>query len=133
MQPSPACPRCGSSMPGVVCPRCVAYWPSRQTLIVASIVGTILLLYPIWGVLGHRLKRGAQPILVGHEGPIAPVDQLIGNGRIYLVQMGPHDPSYALDDFAGWLALQVRPRRTGTATDGIGSVHLGCPAKAVRR
>ena len=112
MQPSPACPRCGSSMPGVVCPRCVAYWPSRQTLIVASIVGTILLLYPIWGVLGHRLKRAAQPILVGHEGPIAPVDQLIGSGRIYLVQMGPHDPSYALDDFAGWLrskyALDVR-------------------------
>ena len=47
-----------------------------------------------------------------HEGPIAPVDQLSGTGRIYLVQIGPHDPSYSLNDFAEWLhskyALDVR-------------------------
>ena len=45
-------------------------------------------------------------------GPIAPVDQLSGTGRIYLVQIDPHDPSYSLDDFAEWLhskyALDVR-------------------------
>jgi YD repeat-containing protein len=85
---------------------------------VSSIVGAIVLLYLISGLLGYRLitkanqQHAAQPIAAVHEGPIAPVDQLTGSGRIYLIQIGPHDSSYALDDFAGWLrskyALDVR-------------------------
>jgi YD repeat-containing protein len=78
-----------------------------QAWITSSIVGAILLSYLIWG-LQHLLiaranqQRAAQLIAV-HEGPIVRVDQLTGSGRIYLVQIGPHDSSYALDDFAGWL------------------------------
>jgi YD repeat-containing protein len=38
-----------------------------------------------------------------HNGPIAEVNELTGNGRIYLVQMGPHPAAYGLDDLAEWL------------------------------
>ena len=47
-----------------------------------------------------------------HNGPIAGVNELTGNGRIYLVQMGPPAESYGLDGFAEWLhskyGLQVQ-------------------------
>jgi len=87
-----------------------------QAWITSSIAGAILLSYLIWG-LQHLLiarasqHRAAQFIAV-HEGPIVRVDQLTGSGRIYLVQIGPHESSYALDDFAEWLrskyALDVK-------------------------
>ncbi len=38
-----------------------------------------------------------------HVGPVACVDELKGNGRIYLVQIGEHKTPYSLDDFARWL------------------------------
>ena len=85
------------------------------------IIGATLLLYLIWTVYAHLavIKTGhgdaAHLIPTFHEGPIAPVDQLSGTGRIYLVQIGRHDSSYALDDFAGWLrskyALDVQVLR----------------------
>jgi YD repeat-containing protein len=34
-----------------------------------------------------------------HVGPVARLDELKGNGRIYLVQMGEHKAPYSLDDF----------------------------------
>src|SRR5207245_2516016 len=47
-----------------------------------------------------------------HNGPIAEVNELTGNGRIYLVQMGPHPAAYGVDDLAEWLrskyGLQVQ-------------------------
>jgi hypothetical protein len=38
-----------------------------------------------------------------HDGPVATLDQLKGEGRIYLVQMGDHRLPYSLEDFASWL------------------------------
>jgi len=38
-----------------------------------------------------------------HVGPVARLDELKGNGRIYLVQMGEHKGPYSLYDFAQWL------------------------------
>lgn len=38
-----------------------------------------------------------------HQGPEARPDQLIGTGRIYLMQLGPADGAYSLNDFAQWL------------------------------
>ncbi|MCU1247664.1 MAG: Teneurin-3 [Edaphobacter sp.] len=47
-----------------------------------------------------------------HNGPIAEVNELTGNGRIYLVQIGPHSAAYGLDGLAEWLrskyGLQVQ-------------------------
>ncbi|WP_187143178.1 DUF6531 domain-containing protein [Terriglobus albidus] len=47
-----------------------------------------------------------------HKGPIADRKDLKGNGRIYLVQIGPHTAPYALNDFGDWLrskyGLQVQ-------------------------
>jgi YD repeat-containing protein len=47
-----------------------------------------------------------------HNGPIVEVNELTGNGRIYLVQIGPHSAAYGLDGLAEWLrskyGLQVQ-------------------------
>src|SRR5207302_7558540 len=75
--------------------------------ITSSIFGAILLSYLIWGLQHLLIARASQhraaQLIAVHEGPIVRVDQLTGSGRIYLVQIGPHDSSYALEDFAGWL------------------------------
>jgi hypothetical protein len=53
-----------------------------------------------------------------HVGPIARLDELHGNGRIFLVQIGEHKTPYSIDDFARWLRtkyaldMQVLPAIT---------------------
>jgi len=49
---------------------------------------------------GQTLKR---TVAARHDGPVARIDVLKGNGRIYLVQMGDHKAPYALDNFEQWL------------------------------
>lgn len=80
----------------------------------AATLGALLLLYlggnilrTFWppGEATHRwvpweTPRRAVPI---PHGDVAPVSQLIGTGRVYLIQIGPHDSSYSLNDFAAWL------------------------------
>ncbi|HZD77330.1 MAG TPA: DUF6531 domain-containing protein [Acidobacteriaceae bacterium] len=57
-------------------------------------------------------RREALSRLVRQHGPVARLDQLTGQGRIYLIQVGPHHTPYALEDLAQWLrtkyALDVR-------------------------
>jgi hypothetical protein len=87
-----------------------------QAWITSGVVGAILLSYLIWGLQHFLIARANQQRMAQfvpvHEGPLIRVDQLTGSGRIYLVQIGPHDSSYALEDFAEWLrskyALEVR-------------------------
>ena len=79
------------------------------TTIVFPIAGAILLLYFSCVGLAYIVitwanqRNGAQPTVAPHEGLIARIEQLNGRGRIYLVQVGPHDARYALEDFAAWL------------------------------
>jgi YD repeat-containing protein len=49
---------------------------------------------------GSLIDRAAS---LRHDGPVARVDELKGNGRIYLVQIGNHTAPYSIDDFAQWL------------------------------
>jgi hypothetical protein len=78
---------------------------STPPIWVATSLGGILFLLLSWNVVGrfHRTSRAAPRVVPVPKGPVVPVDQLIGTGRIYLVQIGAHDLSYSLNEFAGWL------------------------------
>lgn len=112
------CQHCGAPLYGDTCPQCgtagppVANQPRRDTFAVKLIVGIAvalvlelafvgLFLHGYLGKLNHA--RYAKAMVPHHEGPVAPLDQLKGSGRIYLVQMGPHSGTYSLDHFADWL------------------------------
>ena len=68
-----------------------------------------------------------------HIGPVARLDELKGNGRVYLVQVGEHKDPYSLEDLAQWLrtkyALDVRilPRSRWTSQQHRGQ-HLHVPS-----
>jgi YD repeat-containing protein len=82
---------------------------SRSPTWIAASLGATLLLYLLlnltWNVLWRSLatRRTAYRVVAMPEGPVVPVNQLMGTGRIYLVQIGLHDSSYVLNDFAEWL------------------------------
>ena len=120
------CVRCGAPLTTSVCPNCGMYaepWqretlqPSKNRwLIVLAVVAGIIFQILIPGsvvarYLMQRSRRVAalqQRMFPTHQGPVAPLDQLKGSGRIYLVQMGPHTASYSLDEFAAWLKSKYK-------------------------
>jgi YD repeat-containing protein len=142
------CLRCGSAMIDGLCPACetsgavssdAVAQPRRPKafriwLIVCAVylVCSVALIVYVGHLLMQRAKvreswnqaHPAHSLLEvrtaseRHEGPVARVDELKGNGRIYLVQMGDHPAPYSLDDFAQWLRskyaldVQVLPAMT---------------------
>jgi YD repeat-containing protein len=129
MQPSIACPQCGSWMPDGVCPRCAdagrtqsqgrqpaSGRPSRSrpVAIAATLLAILFSLLvhfaPIY-VAGRARSRQRQErlaLLVRQRGPVAPRSSLKGKGSIYLLQLGAHqqtsrDTTYTLGEFAQWL------------------------------
>jgi YD repeat-containing protein len=132
MPPSRVCPQCNILMHEAVCQHCGASGmpalnagtkPARSranaALRIAALVllggmGKLLVGYVegyIFEVLDEA-RSEARSKAAYHNGPIAEVNELTGNGRIYLVQMGPHPASYGLDGLAEWLhskyGLQVQ-------------------------
>ena len=130
MQENPVCPRCGQ---GLVDGRCLSCGilstlptaPSAKPternetrLVTFFVVGYLALtgLLVLLGYFGirriYRHRAESYASLRHHTGPVARLDELKGNGRIYLVQMGTHNDPYSLNDFAHWLntryALDVR-------------------------
>lgn len=123
MIPTQSCPRCGGPLAARLCPKCGpigAPWqhdPRRQTqaLRIVGIFGlTVIILVAASALLAYRVTakrnqwRAAHPYQVSFSSPVAGLDQLKGNGRIYLVQMGPHTTPYSLDDFAAWLKSKYK-------------------------
>jgi YD repeat-containing protein len=106
-------------MPEGVCPRCADALPSRPAsagagrtkvrgiAATALIVLLSLLVHFVPRYLEdrvvHQHRREALARLVRQQGPVARLDELIGKGRIYLMQVGPHTAPYTLASFAQWL------------------------------
>ena len=135
MNPDSVCPKCGAHTLGGLCPAC-GFFPAspsdtgnkpagNRSLKVLLIAGAIYLLASaallvfvgnrISGFIKQRMASGAnvrQPAYPRHIGPVARLDELKGNGRVYLVQVGEHKDPYSLEDLAQWLrtkyALDVR-------------------------
>lgn len=128
MPPSQACPQCNTWTHEGVCSRCgvagapltnAGAKPARQSgwivllivaflLVVGAGLFSVVLVLTVMGEKA-RLARSSAAL---HRGPIADLKDLKGNGRIYLVQVGPHTAPYELNDFADWLhskyGLQVQ-------------------------
>ena len=118
MDTSGACPQCGSATVHGLCPTCggVGAQPdapaqtqtSKARLFARYALGFViaLLFRAILPIYIHHLiyqRRLAHMEGLRHQGPEARPDQLIGSGRIYLMQLGPGDGTYSLSDFAQWL------------------------------
>jgi YD repeat-containing protein len=112
------CLRCGASLYGDTCPQCgtvARQVPNKArrdnfaVWLIAGIVVAVVLELAVSAMLIHRylgkrdLANLAAPVFLHHKGPVAPLDQLKGSGRIYLVQMGPHNAPYSVDQLADWL------------------------------
>ena len=74
---------------------------------IAVTLGAVLLIYltrnPLQTFHVPWQVSPTPPAVAIQHGAVVPVSQLVGTGRIYLVQIGSHDSSYSLNDFAGWL------------------------------
>jgi len=124
MQPSAVCPNCGQLLFDGRCPSCgivVPPVPAPPTLpkkrnYAPFVIGGIALYVVFVALLafaGIRMLQRRGHLLASrpslhHTGPVARPDELKGNGRIYLVQMGEHKDPYSLDDFAQWLRTKYK-------------------------
>jgi YD repeat-containing protein len=129
MPPSLICPQCNALMHEAVCQYCGASVvsalnagakPARSRSKTALRIAALVLLAPgmgkflagyVWGRIVEA-RSEARSRAAFHDGPVAGINELTGNGNIYLVQMGPHTAPYELDGFAEWLhskyGLQVQ-------------------------
>lgn len=73
-------------------------------LVLLLLVGVGLFLVAFVFSVVDQAARKARSGAAFHEGPIADLKALKGNGRIYLVEIGPHVRPYELSDFADWLS-----------------------------
>lgn len=65
---------------------------------------TVLVAIIAFATLQHRRVPGGSGVSYSaHDGPSASLDQLAGNGRIYLIQVGAHYLPYSVDEMAVWL------------------------------
>jgi YD repeat-containing protein len=128
MPASVVCPQCNTLIDGAVCQHCGASGkPALNAGTKASRSGanaalriTALVLLAGAGLflvgyiveLLSEVSRDARSRAARHDGLIAGINELTGNGHIYLVQIGPHTAPYGLDGFAQWLhskyGLQVQ-------------------------
>jgi YD repeat-containing protein len=132
MPPSLVCPQCNTLTHEAVCQHCGASGmsalnaeakPARSKVNTALRIAALVLLGSmvrflvgyLWGHIVEVLNEArseARSRAAQHDGPVAGINELTGNGNIYLVQMGPHTAPYELDGFAEWLhskyGLQVQ-------------------------
>jgi YD repeat-containing protein len=73
-------------------------------LTVVAVGGMFLSFLFAWYLIPHVPRQYLKPpIYQMNAGPVAPLNELKGEGRIYLVQMGEHRDPYSVEDFAKWL------------------------------
>lgn len=118
VNPTQFCLRCGAPLYGDTCSHCggvstqVGNKARRDNFAVWLVCGIVIALVLELAVSGALIRRYfgrrtltnlVPPVVLRHDGPVAPLDQLKGSGRIYLVQMGPHNAPYSVDQLADWL------------------------------
>ncbi len=75
---------------------------------IAGVVCLTLVAATLSFVLRERTLRPLAPAQGHRSAPLARPDELHGSGRIYLVQIGPHDGAYSLESYAAWLRDKYR-------------------------
>ncbi len=118
MIPTQSCPRCGGPLTARLCPKCGpigapwqhdsgrkahARWIVRNFLFVLLAAVSFFVTLSYLGLVRQNRWSLAHPPAMHHDSPVVSLDQLHGNGRIYLAQMGPHKAPYSLDKLAEWL------------------------------